>query len=60
MAKHHPDLDFATLEMKVVEKEILEDRPSNDTEADTAKDVIGDDTAVPAEVPMDLSPSNPI
>ena len=60
MANHHLDLDFSTLDMKAVEKEILEHRPSNDTEVDTAEDVIGDNTVVTTEVPMDPSPSNPI
>ena len=60
MAKHHPNLDFSTLDMKAVEKEILEHRPSNDMEVDSAEDVIGNDTVVTAEVPMDPSPSNPI
>jgi len=60
MAKHHLHLDFSTLGMKAVEMEILEDHPSNDMKANTAEDVIGDDTAVTAKVPMDLSPSNPI
>ena len=59
MAKHHPDLEFFTLDMKAVEKKILEDRPSNDAEADTVEDVVGDDTAIIAEVPMDPSPFNP-
>ena len=59
MAMHHLNLDFSTLDMKAVEKEILEDRPSNDTEADTTEDVVGDDTVFTAEVPMDPSPSNP-
>lgn len=28
MARHHPDLDFSTLDIEAVEKEILVDRPS--------------------------------
>jgi len=58
MAEHHPTLDFSTLDMKAVEKEILEDCPSNDAEADTTEDVVGDDTVVTTKVPMDPSPSN--
>lgn len=60
MAKYHPDLHFFTLDMKPVEKEILEDRPSNDAETDTAEDVVGEDKVVTVEVPMDPSFSNSI
>nr|POE75666.1 hypothetical protein CFP56_74028 [Quercus suber] len=58
IAKHHPDLDFSTLNLKAVENEILEDCSSNDAEVDIAEDVVGDDTVITTKVPMDPSPSN--
>ena len=65
LAKHHPELDFSQLDMEEVEKEMLEDHPSEATAADegmpglvrsipTDEVVLG----VIESVPTDLSPSN--
>lgn len=56
MAKHHPDLDFSTLDMEEVEKEILVDFPF-DAKAGNA-DMMEDDTVITTEAPVDPSPSN--
>ena len=65
LAKHHPELDFSQLDMEEVEKEMLEDRPSEAAAVDegipglvrsipTNEVVLG----VIESVPTDLSPSN--
>ena len=65
LAKHHPKLDFSQLDMEEVEKEMLEDRPSEAAVVDkgmpnlvgsipTNEVVLG----VTKSVPTDLSPSN--
>lgn len=65
LAKHHPKLDFSQLDMEEVEKEMLEDRPSEAAVVDegmpglvgsipTNKVVLG----VTESVLTDLSPSN--
>ena len=59
MAKHHPGLDFSTLDMETVEKEILANHPSTKGEVGNVDDRMEDDTVVTVEAPMDLSPSNP-
>ena len=59
MAKHHPDLDFSTLDMEMVEKEILADCLSTDGLASNVDDRMEDDTVVIAKAPVNPSPSNP-
>nr|POE85862.1 hypothetical protein CFP56_18211 [Quercus suber] len=59
MAKHHPDLDFSTLNMEAVEKEIRADRPSTSSIAGNIDDRMEDDVVVTAEAPVDPSLSNP-
>ena len=59
MAKHHPSLDFSTLDMEAVEKEILANHPSTKGEVGNVDDRMEDDTVVIVEAPMDLSRSNP-
>ena len=65
LAKHHPELDFTQLDMEEVEKEMLEDRPSEVATVDegmpglvgsipTDEVVLG----VIESVPIDLSPYN--
>lgn len=58
MAKHHPSLDFYTLDMEAVEKEIMADRPLTDVATGKVDDRMKDDTIVTAEALVDLSPSN--
>nr|POE80502.1 hypothetical protein CFP56_04860 [Quercus suber] len=57
MAKHHPDLDFSTLDMEVVKKEILADHPSTGVVAGHVDDGV-EGTIVTAKAPVDPSPSN--
>ena len=57
MAKHHPDLDFSTLDMEVVEQEILMNRPLTSVAADHVNDGT-EGTVVTIEAPVDPSPSN--
>lgn len=59
MVKHHPDLDFSTLDMEVVEKEILADHPSTGSAVGNVNDRKEDDIIVTVEASMDPSPSNP-
>ena len=54
MAKHHSDLDFSTLDMEAVGKEILADRPSVGNADDRVEDIV-----VTTEPLVDWSPSNP-
>ena len=54
MAKHHPDLDFSTLNMEVVKKEFLADSQSVEVVGE------GEDVAVTDEALVDPSTSNPI
>ena len=58
MAKHHPDLDFSTLDMKAVEKETLADRPSLSAATDNVNGGM-EGTVVTTEAPMGSSPPNP-
>ena len=59
-AKHHPDLDFSTLDIEAVEKEIRSDRPSTGSAVGNVDDRMeDDDDVVTAEAPVDPSPSNP-
>ena len=58
MAKHHPDLDFSTLDMKAVEKETLADRPSLSAATDNVNGGM-EGTVVTTEAPMGPSPPNP-
>ena len=57
MAKHHPDLDFSTLDMELVEQEILTNRPLTSVAADHVNDGMKG-TVVTIEDPIDPSPSN--
>lgn len=57
MAKHHPNLDFSTLDMEEVKKEILANCPSDAIMGNA--DMMEDDTIIIAEAPVDPSPSNP-
>ena len=57
MAKHHPDLDFSTLDMKVVEQEILTNHALTGVAADQVNDGTKG-TVVTIEPLVDLSPSN--
>ena len=57
MAKHHPDLDFSTLDMEVVEKEILANRPSTSVAAGHIDDG-AEGAVVTVEARVDPSPSN--
>ena len=57
MAKHYPDLDFSTLDMEVVEQEILTNRPLTGVAADHVNDGTKG-TVVTIEAPVDPSPSN--
>ena len=57
MAKHHPDLDFSTLDMELVEQEILTNRPLTSVAADHVNDGTKG-TVVTIEDPIDPSPSN--
>ena len=57
MAKHQPDLDFSTLDMKVVEQEILTNHALTGVAADQVNDGTKG-TVVTIEAPVDLSPSN--
>nr|POE86320.1 hypothetical protein CFP56_45929 [Quercus suber] len=66
LVKHHPELDFSQLDMKEVEKQILEDRPSEDAAEDEVMPGLVEsiliDEVVPGvaeSVPTDPSPSNP-
>jgi len=56
MAKHQPDLDFSTLDMEVVEREILVNHTSDATVENM--EMMEDDTTITAKAPTDLSPSN--
>lgn len=55
MVKHHPYLDFSTLYMEVVEKEILVDCPSDAIVGNV--DMMEDDTIITTEALVDPSPS---
>ena len=65
LAKHHPELDFSQLDMEEVEKEMLEDRPSEVATVDEGMPgLVG---SIPIDevvlgviksVPIDLSPYN--
>ena len=57
MAKHYPDLDFSTLDMEVVEQEILTNRPLTGVATNHVNDGT-EGTVVTIEAPVDLSPSN--
>jgi len=58
-AKHHLGFDFSTLDMEVIEKEILADCLSTDGLASNVDDRMEDDTVVIAKAPVNPSPSNP-
>lgn len=57
MAKHHPDLDFSTLDMEAVEKETTADRPSHSVATDNVNSGV-EGIIVTAEAPMGPSPPN--
>lgn len=56
MAKHQPNLDFSTVDMEEVEREILANRPSDATVENM--EMMEDDTTITAKAPTDPSPSN--
>ena len=58
MAKHHPDLDFSTLDMEAVGKETLANHPSLSAAADNVDGGV-EGTVVTTEAPMGPSPPNP-
>nr|POE69885.1 hypothetical protein CFP56_38093 [Quercus suber] len=56
MAKHQPNLDFSTLDMEEVEREILANRHSDPTVENM--EMMEDDTTITVKAPTYLSPSN--